>query len=305
MAITTASQNLQQVDLKVKEAFNTGARGYISTYEKVFIMETPQRRNEKFVIVKTNSAVQEVQDGGAYPVQDVNELAANTISVRVYKSAVVISDLSDLFDNYGAIMRTAQTRGYHFKAKMDALAASFLNNATATNAPYGINITAGLTTSLISATQPIGDTGLTQSNRVSSALNKTSLNDARVLMRNMKDHDGMIAAYQARRLVVPTSEMMNAWQLTQSMNEPESANRNDNYIQSLRLEAFEWPLLTSGSFLLADKSDTGAKGLRFEIKELPSARRILDQNTGNPMYQMRMVVFPGLVDYLGVVGIDV
>lgn len=304
MAITTASQNLAQVDKKVKIAFNTGARGYISQYEKVFIMETPERRNEKFTIVKTNSGVQEVTDGAPYPVQDVSELGENTISVRVYKSAIVISDLADLFDNYGAIMRTAQTRGYHFKAKMDALAADFLNNATATNSPYGINI-AGATYPLVGTAQAIGDTGATQSNRVSGALDKTTLNQARVQMRKMKDHDGMIAAYQARRLVVPSEEIMNAWQITYSPGEPESANRNDNYLKTLGIECIEWPLLTSttASFLLADKSDLGAKGLRFEVKELPSARRILDQNTGNPMYQMRMVVFPGVIDYMGVQGI--
>lgn len=306
MAKTYVAQNLEQADNKVKEAFSTGARGYVSTYDKVFIIETPERYNERFTIVKTDSGVLEVADGAAFPSQNISELGANTITQRVYKSAIPISDLADVFDNYGSIVRVANTRGAHFKQKVDQLCASFLNNATSTSGDYGINI-AGTTTSLVSTTQPIGDSGLTQSNRVSGNLDKTSLNQGRILMRKMKDHDGMIANYQARRLVVPSEEVMNAWQITYSKDEPESANRNDNYINTLGLQVIEWPLLTSttGSFLMADKSDAGMKGLRLEVKEMPSMRRILDTHTGNFVYQIRMILYPGVIDYLGLVSIGV
>jgi len=301
--LTTANDNLLQVDKRVKKAFVAGAKGYKSHYEQVFIVETPERRNEKYTIVKTNSGVQEVNDGSPYPVQGIEEISDATISVRVYKSAIVISDLAEAFDNYGAIERTAKMRGYHFKAKMDQLGADFLNNPLAINAPYGFNI-ASTTTSLVSTTQPIGDTGLVQSNRITAALNKTSFNDANVALMTQRDHDGMLVNYQADRLVVSAYEGMNAWQLARSWGEPESANRNDNYLRTLNINPIVWPLLNQNvNFLMADKSDTGAKGLRYLVKELPSARRILDQRTGNPMYQMRMIIFPGVVDYQGMVGI--
>ena len=208
--------------------------------------------------------------------------------------------MSDLFDNYKAIERTAQTRGYHFKAKTDALCAAFLNNATSTTAPYGININ-GTTYGLAGTTQAIGATGTTQSNRVTGNLDKSTLNTARTYMRKMKDHDGMIANYQPRRLVVPAEETMNAWQICKSAGEPESANRNDNYINSLGLEIIEYPLLssTTGCFLLADKSDVGCKGLRLEVKEMPTVRRILHPDTGNWVWQFRMVLAGGVVDYMG------
>jgi hypothetical protein len=276
----------------------------LSAYEKVFIVETPERKDERFVIVQTDSTVNEVADGAAYPTQDVSEIGANQITQKVYKSAIPIGDLSDLFDNYGAIVRTAQTRGYHFKAKTDSLCAAFLNNATSTTAPYGININ-GTTYALNGTTQAIGKTGTTQSNRQTGNLDKTTLNSARVLMRKMKDHDGMIANYQPRRLVVPAEETMNAWQITASAGEPESANRNDNYIKKLGLEVIEWALLTSTTacWLMADKSDVGAKGLRLEVKEMPTVRRILHPDTGCWNYQFRMVLNPGIVDYMGIVSI--
>lgn len=305
MANTTAALNLEQADLRVKEAFTSGARGYISEYENVFIIETPDRRDERFTIVKTDSSVQEVADGGAYPVQQVNEIGANTISVRVYKSAIEISDLADLFDNYGSIVRTAMTRGYHFKAKTDGLSADFLNNGTSTSSPYGFNV-AGTTFALVGTTQPIGDSGSTQSNRVTGNLSKDTANQARVLLRNMKDHDGMISTFQPRRFVYPTIEGMQAWQLFSSPDEPESANRNLNYLRAkVPVDLIEWPLLTSNTacFLLADKSDIGCKGLRLEVKEMPTMRRIMNPQTGNWQYQFRMVLFPGVVDYLGLVSI--
>ena len=304
MSITTAGLNLEQADLRVKEAFVGGARGYISAYEKVYIIETPERKDERFVIVKTDSGVSEVADGAAYPLQAVNEIGANTISVRVYKSAIEISDLADLFDNYGSIVKSAMTRGYHFKAKTDLLGADFLNNATSTSAPYGFNV-AGTTYALCGATQPIGDSGTTQSNRVTGNLHKDTANQADVLLTNMKDHDGMVSTFQARRIVYPTVEGMNAYQIFQSPNEPESANRNLNYLNTFSIERIRWPLLTSSTacFLLADKSDIGAKGLRMEVKEMPTMRRIMNPATGNWQYQFRMVLFPGIVDYMGVVSI--
>lgn len=305
---TTVGLNLAQADVLVKEAFVSGVKGYLSQYENVFIIEEPKRYDEKFTIVKTDSGVSQVQDGAAYPQQTVNELGTNTITVNVYKSAIALSDLTELFSdaNYGKITEAVKTRGYHFRAKTDAIAAAFLNNSTSTTAPYAINV-AGTNYSLVSTTSPIGDSGATQSNRQSGNLDKTTLNSARVLMRKMKDHDGMIANYQARRLVTPPEETMNAWQLTMSSGEPESANRNDNYIKTLGLEVIEWPLLssTTGCFLLAAKDDFGAKGLRLEVKELPTSRRILHPDTGNWNYQFRMVLNAGVVDMLGVVSIGV
>lgn len=304
----TIGLNLSQADKLVKEAFVSGVKGYVSQYENVFIIEEPERYNEKFTIVKTDSSVQQVQDGAAYPTQSINELGNNTITCQVFKSAIPISDLTEAFadKNYGKITEAAKTRGYHFKAKTDALSADFLNNATSTSSPYGINI-AGTTYALVGTTQPVGDSGATQSNRISGNLDKSTLNSARVAMRKMKDHDGMIANYQARRLVVPSEEVMNAWQITYSAGEPESANRNDNYIKTLGLDVIEWPLLTSttGCFLMAAKDDFGAKGLRLEVKELPTSRRILHPDTGNWNYQFRMILFPGVVDYLGIVSIGV
>ena len=304
MSMTTGARNIEQIDKKVKEVFIAGANGYNPMYNKVFNIETPERFDERYTTTKTDAAVLEVADGGAFPTQPIVEIGANQITQRIFKSAIQIGDVAELFDNYGAIERTAQTRGYQMVAKIDILGADILNNSTSTSAPYGINI-AGTTTSLFSTTQPIGDSGDTQSNRVSGDLDKTTLNSAYVAMRKMKDHDGMIAGFQARRLVVPMEEFQNAWQICMSRGEPESANRNDNFSQTLGLEIIPWQQLssTTACFLLADKGMMQARGLRYPIKEMPTIRRLFDTKTGTHMYTFRMFVAPGLTDYQGCVSI--
>lgn len=295
-----------EADKKIKEAFVAGVNGFRSQYENVAIIESPERRNEAFTILKTGSTVEKVQDGAAYPQQNINELGVNYISVDVFKSAIAMSDLTEVFaeKNYGKISEAAAVRGTHFRYKTDALVADFLNNGTSTSAPYAININ-GTNYPLFGTTQAIGDSGATQSNRQSGNLDKTTLNSARVLLTKMKDHDGMISTFQAMRLIVPVEETMNASQICYSPNEPESANRNDNYIKSLGIKVIEWPLLTStsASFLMAAQSNFGAKGLRLEVAELPSARRILHPDTGLWNWQWRMILAAGVVDYLGMVSI--
>lgn len=303
---TTSGLVPLEADKKVKEAFVAGMKGYRPVYQEVFNIETPERRNEAFTILKTNAAVAQVQDGGAYPQQDIKELGVNYISVNVFKSALAMSDLTEVFaeKNYGGVSAAASTRGYHFIQKTDLLCADILNNGTSTSAPYGINI-AGTTYAQFGTTQPIGDSGATQSNRQSGNLDKTTGNSARVLLAKMYDHDGQRSGWQPTRLVCPPEETMNASQLFYSPGEPESANRNDNYLRTLGVKVIEWHQLTSTSacFLMAAKGDFGAKGWRLEIAELPSVRRILSQVTGNWNWQWRMILAPGVVDYIGAVSI--
>jgi|GEM_PF-7128639 len=305
MSATVAQANLNQVDLLVKEAFDGGATAYESKFQQVFVVETPQRKDEKFVVAKTSNAVDEVADGADSPEGSVVELDANTITVKVYKSAIKIGDLPELFDNYGLIQRIGAGKGRDFKYKMDELGASFFNNSTSSTAPYGCTIS-GSRIPLVGDSQTVGDTGTTQDNDTEGALTKTTFNTAYVKMTEMKGHNGNIAGFQVKRFLVPADLHLAAWEMLMSSGEPESANQNKNFVNSLGIELIMWPLLSSAtaSWLLASKSEVGAYGLRYEVKELPQMRRVFDPDAGIWKYLFRMVVQPGVVDYLGVQGIN-
>lgn len=311
---TIAQNNLAQVDRLVLEAFQAGARQYITKYDEVFNIRTPQRKDEKFTIVKLDNAAPEVADGAAFPESNIVELGTNTITQKVFKSAVPISDLSEKFDNYGAIQEAASRKAYQFTYAMDQLGALFLNNATSSTAPYGINI-AGNNMPLVGNSEAIGDTGQTFDNKVEGGLDKNTLNLAYVKMMTMPTHENIIAGYQANRLVIPVIEKLNAWQITESPEEPESANRNRNFTNTLGIRTIVWPLYAANTggastvdaatacMLLAPKGDNGARGLSYLIVEMPTIRRILSQTTGNWVYQVRMILNCGVHDWQGVVGI--
>lgn len=306
MPSVQASANLEQVDKKIMEAYVAGDNAYQSTYDLIFRVRTPERKDERFTIVKTNNAVTETADGGAYPTQPVYEIGANEINQKVYKSAIAIGDLSEAFSANTVIEEVAMQRGQDFQNETDQICTNFLDNVTSTTAPYGINID-GTDYAMVSTTQPIGDTGATQSNRVTSVLAKDSLNTARTRMKKMKDHNGRIASKRPQRLVTPVEETMNAWELTYSPGEPESANRNRNYINTLGIKLIENHLLsdTQGCFLLAEQAATGARGLMLLIKESPTMRRVRNDETGNWNYQLRMILNAGVNDYFGLVSIGI
>lgn len=302
---TIANNLLAEVDKKVLESFQSGAKSYITQYEKVFDIKTPERKDEKFSILALNNAVTEVADGGAYAKSDINEVALNNISMKLFKESVQISDFSEMFDNYGSIQMAAMDKGRQFNYKIDSMGAAFIDNCAATTDPYGFTI-GGTLTSLVSDTNVVGITGLTYDNKITGTLNKTSLNDAYTALKKMPGHDGNIAGYQARRLLVPQQEELNAWQITRSPNEPESANNNENFTNTLGLDLIVWPLLTSttGCLLMADKGYNGARGMIMVVKQMPSVKRIISQTTGCPEYQIDMALNFGFVDWLGVVGIN-
>ena len=304
---TTAQQMLANVDRLVLKSFAAGAKNYVSKYQDVFNIEKPERKDEKFTITKSDATFGKVADGAAFPEKQITELGTNTITTEVYKSAIPISDLADAFDNYGAIAEAASRQAYQALYAIDKLCADYANNASSSTSPYGFTIS-GTATSLISDTQPIGDTGTTFDNKISGALDKTTLNNAYIKMLTTPAHDGVIGGYQVRRLVIGASEAMNAWQITQSPEEPETANRNLNFTNTLGIQRIVWPLFdltaTGKALVLADKGDNGARGLRLEMTEMPTIRRILSQATGNWVYQVRALFNAGFIDWLGVVGIN-
>ena len=306
--MTVAAQNLEQADKRVKEAFVEGYNSYRTVYDKIFIVEPPQRLNERFTIVKTDSDVLEVADGAPFPSGQITEIGANVISQKVFKASIIMSDLAEHFDPYGAMSQVATQKGTHFNFKLDSLAAALLNNATSTSAPYGFNV-AGTTTAMVSTSQPIGDSGLTQSNRLSGAHDRTNANLARSTLIKMKTHDKTPIGYQLTRIVVPTIEEMNTWQMWVSTGDSETANNGMNGLRGLQgsVEIIQWQLLTDGNyaFYLAARNNAGAKGLRYEIKLYPEMRRIINQQTGTPEYQVRMICNPGIVDYQGIVSVGV
>jgi len=300
---TLGADNLQQINLEVAEVFGLATVSRNEKWDQVMRQKTPGRKDEKVTIVKLDNSVSNVADGGAYQPSTVKEIGAYTITQKIYKDSVTLGDFAEEFDNYGAIRQSALEKGLDYAYERDQLAADFFNNPTSTTAPYGFQVNGSSKTPLLSNTQPIGDTGLTQDNLVTGGLGYDTFFDALDLLKLQKRHNGNKAGYQAARLLYPTKKFKVAQELLYSKGTPEDANTAKNPIPGLGVIGLEWDLLTDDDncFLMAPMMVTPS--MIYFIKKNPSMRVIRNQQTGNVDYQFDMMLQAGIADYQGVVGI--
>ena len=262
----------------------------------LFSRKAPERVDERFSITASGGDITSVAEGAAFPKTDIREVGTQTISQVEYKEALPITKLMKRFDNYGAVQREAEKLGRRASISIDRLGAALLNNSDDTTLTWD-----GL--SLANASHLIGDTGQTQSTIVTGALNKGNLNSAIVALANQNNHNNQEDPLAARYLVVPPALAMTAWELVESPGEPESANRNRNYINKQGINVVVWEQLTdtADAFLLSDKI---FHGLCYLPAIEPTVEYVRDDNTGNYEYQMQYDVAVGVVDYRGFIKID-
>jgi hypothetical protein len=288
----------------VADVFGLALASRENKWDKIFTEKVPTRKDDKLTIIKLDNSVTESSDGGAFTPSLIKELGTYTVTQKIFKDSVSLGDFAEEFDNYGKIEAAAREKGLDYSYQMDALAVAFLNNPTSTTAPYGFIVDNTSTkTPLLSATQPIGDTGSTQSNLQTGGMTKANVNLANVLLTQMKRHNGNRAGAQWKRWVVHPNELMNAWQMINSSGEPESADRASNYLNTLGVEIIPWDLLstTTTSFLMGSKMMT--PHLVYFIKLRPSMQSILNQQTGNREFQFKMMLQTGISNYEAIVGL--
>jgi hypothetical protein len=299
-----ASNNLKQVNRTVLEVFGLGLTDRVNVWQKVMNESVPTRKDEKTTIIKLDNNFTETVDGGAFTDNDIVEIGDYTITQKLYKDKIAISDFSEEFDNYGAIKQAAGEKGFDYSYGMDELAVDFFNNPTSTTAPFGFIVDGSSTkTPLLSATQPIGDTGSTQSNLLTGGLSKENANQLFISMSLQFKHNGNRAGYQLRRLLVPVNEYMKAWQIFRSPQEPEGADRNLNFMNTLNVEVVPWDLLTDTDQTFGLASPMRTRHLKYLIKRRPSLKVTFAETTENVTYKTKMMLMAGICDYQGVVGL--
>lgn len=298
-----AANNLKQVNKQVCEVFTAGHNARMNVWDKVFMRQTPTRKDELTTVIKLDNSVTETTDGGGFTENTIKEIGEYTITQKLFKDKITLGDFAEEFDNYGSIMKASREKGEDYKYHKDVLAVAFLNNPTSTTAPYGFQVNGSSDTPLLSDTQPIGDTGNTQDNNVTGGLSKTNLNTARNLLKKMKRHNGNIAGYQSSRLIHPSELALTAWELTYSKKEPEGAENNDNFVSILGIRPIEWDLLSSDNQCFLMDSMDRMPHFMYMIKVDAQVRAIINETTGTTEYQHKMMLQAGVSDYQGLVGI--
>jgi phage major head subunit gpT-like protein len=290
MAVTYNSY-LSEVQLEVAKSFDAGYKGYSSQYEKIFRMDPNQRFEEKFSVRGGMSAdLVDVADGAAYNAQNPKIVGTQTIEQLMYKESVAITKMMKEKDHYGSAFEDAYRLGYYAHLKMDKLATDILVNATGTTVTWD-----GL--SLANASHLVGDTGATQDNTVTGALDLANLETAIQGLRTQVDHNNATMGISPSYLVVPTRNMHEALRLTESPMTPGDANTAKNVIQPLQVVVWDQLVTTNWEAMLV--TDKMFHRLEYQLAYGPEITPDRDTATGNDLIQMDLACNAGAVDYLG------
>ena len=296
-------QNQSSANKLVLEAYDSGWRTYEVVGTKFFNKRAPQRFDEKTSVTGADGEIQKTSPGASYPAVNVEELGSVTISQQAYKKEIPVDFLMKRFDNYGVVIREATKHGYRAKQVMDGVMASVLLSTE--SGSFGATTWDGL--SLANASHLIGNTGDTQTNIVTGALNEANLNSADVALATQKDHGGQVMPTIGRWLVTPRALAITGYKLTQSTEGPETANRETAYINTLGIMPCPWSLLDAGTqdvatgnsvdwHLIADKM---FNRLEYYVSVEPTVIYREDPDTGNGLYQIEFACAAGATDYLG------
>jgi len=284
-----------EIDLLVKKEFLSGYETYDPIGQMIFNIEAPDRLNEKESVVTTDGDIPQVSEGADYPEAQIRELGTQTFTSLEYKKKFGITELMRDFSNYGSTMKEMNRAGYRARYKQDLLMEQTLSG--------GFDVTTTWDGEyLFSAGHQVSDTGVTQSNLLTGAMSKAKLNEMYIALKQLKAHDGLKMPLQTAYLIVPTALKMTAWELINSGDDPETADRSKNFINSLNIKIIEWPLLddssTSAYFMCSDKMFHTLTAFQ---KSQPNMRMYVDEDTGNMYEKVRFVQTQGATDYFGTV----
>lgn len=297
--------NEKQINRKVAEIFGLALIDRDNKWNKIFNEKVPTRKDEKTTIIKLDNSTTETTDGGNFTDNNIIEIGDYTVTQKIFKDKVTLGDFAEEFDNFGKIKASASEKGLDYAFQMDQLAVAFLNNETSTTAPFGF-IVDGTSTKvpLLGTTQPIGNTGDTQSNLLTGGLSKPNVVEAHVKMTQQERHNGNIAGYQIKRVITPVNEQQTAWELFMSPGEPEGAERNRNFLNTFGVELVTWDLLDDIDLVFCMASKMATPQFLYYIKVRPRMKVIRAQGNDNITFQWKMMLQAGVADYQGVVGID-
>lgn len=285
--------NPSSVNKLVLEAFGAGFDNYQTKYQDIFNMFTPERQDEKFSITARESNLQKLAEGAPYPVSDIKQVGDYELQFRSeYKDSVNVTKLMKRFDNYGVVLREANKLGYNVKIEMDKIGVSVLNNAENAAFPTWDGL------SLANAAHKIGDTGNTQSNIVVGAIGEASLVEMYSLLQTQKDHANNPQPLSGKTIIFHPSKTQKVYETLMSPNDPESGNRNINFLKTFGWNFIEHPLLsnTDDAHILSDKA---FHRLMYGIALAPEVNKIEAEATGNDLYQVCFEAEAGAADYIG------
>lgn len=275
-------------------------RGYkrrTPQFQKLFHVMSSTRSLEQFSQVSGVGRFQYINEGGKIqydqPVQGFNSSFTHARwGLAVPTSVDVIED-----DKWRLITTMHTDLGISGRETRELQAAALLNNAFTANGPDGVP--------LCSASHPLYKAGGVQSNLMAAAdLGVVSLQLALTAFETQRRPSGELIHVTAAKLVHAPANRFNAYRLTKSAMDPESANNSVNPLKGAEdgmPTPFTYHYLTAPNawFLMAMPEETGL--VWFDRKK-PYTKSWTDDETEVGVIGMRYKKSQGITNYIGVLG---
>jgi len=316
MAYTTG-QAPRTTDKQHFDAFNVGYLSFQTMFQNIFEVVKSDRETSEFQMIAGGSTPEEVAQGANFPETNPKEVGRKDITVRVFKKKIALTQLGEA-TAIDKTLQQARNLGMRSRIKKDQIAASVFQNAFISTNGFGITID-GTLNALVGATQSIGDTGNTQSNKVSGALSKSTLSDARTLLGRQRDFDNELALFAGKQLIVGETLGDTANELTMASADTADNKNNKNINVNQVVQSIIWTQIeepfgqakdTSNDTNTELKDNWFLRGLSMEnpfkfINVIPLNFMVIrNPLNGNREYQVTFAVDAKAVNYLGVVGSD-
>ena len=155
-------------------------------------------------------------------------------------------------DLYNIINQRPRALAISAMRKREKDAASVFNNA------FSSSYTGGDGIALCGSHPYSPSNASTQSNAGSTALSYDAIIATRKLMRAFEDDRGQLVNVMPDTLIVPPGLENTAWEILESINKPDTANNNGNYVRSTGISLIVWDYLTdANNWFLVDSTLAG------------------------------------------------
>jgi phage major head subunit gpT-like protein len=291
------SQDLQLLRVGISEVFFQNF-GKPSFYEKVFTVKDSKQEYEEYLhIAGLPNLMEWNSDGGELPVVAPIQGSRVFFLHKDYGYMWTISKRLLRGNQYRDISaELSRSAGQSALHTVEALATAVLADGFTVNGFDGVPLFGN---------HPLLGGG-TYTNKLTSALSNTSLQDAITKFRRTVNHRGQPVVIEPKYLVVPPELEFTALTLVNSTVVPVTSGFATDYTNPLKgvAQVIVNPYLTDANdwFLIAEKGD---QRLIFFWREKPTIHTETDFRTQGISTAINMALSVGYLDWIGLVGSSV
>lgn len=272
-------------------------------YTQYLKVITSDSKYEDFVSMAGMGYAKVKQEGQSRSYDDTKQGLATRFEPVVYTTGFVISDESIQDDKYAPSILQFSTKqaAFSMRQSKEIVAATLLSNAATTTF-----LSDGQP--LLSTSHALAKSGGTFSNTLSipSDLSEASLEALMVQMMTIPNDAGLIISCTAKKLIVTPNDMFNAYRITKSPLQVNTANNNSNAIKDMGMLSdgigiARFSSLNSGWFIMSNIQDQGNGMILVQRNSVKmKAQDQFDTNSVKYAFDERYVV--GCADFRAIHG---